>query len=89
MKHNIKNYLLDLNEQKKWGKKLKIYSDSQLIVNQVKSKYQAKEDKMMEYFGKVKGLLESFMEYTVTQISKEENSKAYALTRSASTLTQA
>lgn len=48
------------------AKRLKIYSDSQLIVNQVKSEYQAKEDKMMEYLGKVKGLLESFMEYTVT-----------------------
>ena len=43
----------------------------------------------MEYLEKVKGLLESFMEYIVTHISREENSKADALTRSASTLTQA
>lgn len=46
--------------------RLEINSDSQLIINQVKSEYQAKEDKMMEYFRKVKGLLESFVEYTVT-----------------------
>ncbi|KAK9175127.1 hypothetical protein WN944_027133 [Citrus x changshan-huyou] len=33
---------------------------------------------------KVKGLLESFVEYTVIQISREENSKADALARLAS-----
>ena len=73
----------------RWAKEmeaemLEIYSDSQLIVNQVKSEYQAKEDKMMEYLGKVKDLLESFIEYTMAQISKEENSKANAFTMLAS-----
>ncbi|KDO37482.1 hypothetical protein CISIN_1g047935mg [Citrus sinensis] len=35
---------------------------------------------MMEYLRNVKGLLESFVEYTIIQISKEENSKANSLT---------
>ena len=64
--------------------KLEIYSDSQLIVNRAKSEYQVKEDKMMEYLRKVKGLLENFVEYTVIQISTEENSKTNALARLAS-----
>ncbi|KAH9671555.1 BED-type domain-containing protein [Citrus sinensis] len=34
---------------------------------------------MMEYLRNVMGLLESFMEYTIIQISKEENSKANSL----------
>lgn len=73
----------------RWAKemgpeKLEIYSDSQLIVNQAKSEYQVKKAKMMEYLRKVKGLLENFVEYTVIQISREENSKTNALARLAS-----
>ena len=41
---------------------------------------------MMEYLRKVKDLFKSFMEYTITQISKEENSKADALARLASAI---
>lgn len=64
--------------------KLEIYSDSQLTVNQDKSEYQAKENKMMEYLGKVKGLLVNFVEYIIIQILREENSKIDALARLAS-----
>ena len=39
---------------------------------------------MMEYIGKVKDLLENFVEYIIAQISREENSKADALPRLAS-----
>ena len=39
---------------------------------------------MMEYIGKVKDLLQSFVEYTIIQFSREENSKADALARLAS-----
>ena len=35
----------------------------------------------MEYLGKAKDLLESFVEYTITQILREENSKVDALAR--------
>ena len=69
-----------MSKRKGGGGRLEIYNDSQLIVNHVKSEYQAKEDKMMEYLRNVKGLLESFVEYTIIQISKEENSKANSLT---------
>ena len=55
----------------RWAKEigvetLEIYSDSQLIVNLVKSEYHAKKDKMMEDLGKVKDMLECFVEYTTT-----------------------
>lgn len=39
----------------------------------------------MEYFEKFKDLLENCVRYIVTQISREENSKTYALARLPST----
>ena len=51
--------------------KLKIFSDSQLIVNQVTFE--------------VRELLINFVEYTITQVSREENNKVDALPRLAST----
>ena len=60
-------------------KKLESFSDSQLIVNQVTSEYQAKESRMLAYLQKVKELLMNFVEYIITKVSREENSKADAL----------
>ena len=63
------------------AEKLEIFSDSQLIMNQVISEYQVNESMMLVYLQKVKKLLMNFGEYTITQVSMEENSKAYALAR--------
>lgn len=40
---------------------------------------------MMEYFEKFKDMLENFVRYIITQISREKNSKTDALARLAST----
>lgn len=56
--------------------KLNIFSDSQLI-----SEYHAKESMMLTYLQNVKKLLMNFVEYTITQVSREGNSKADALPR--------
>ncbi|KAL5579904.1 hypothetical protein UlMin_012346 [Ulmus minor] len=58
---------------------LLIYSDSQLIVNQVNSEYQAKGEKMTFYLEKAKELLGKFEIVTITQIPRNENSNADAL----------
>ncbi|KAL0373494.1 UNVERIFIED_CONTAM: hypothetical protein Sradi_3265100 [Sesamum radiatum] len=58
------------------AKKVIIYSDSQLVVNQVQGSYEARDEKMAKYFEKVKNLLEKFEEASVVQISRVNNSAA-------------
>ncbi|KAL5547002.1 hypothetical protein UlMin_006689 [Ulmus minor] len=65
---------------------LLIYSDSQLIVNQVNSEYQAKGEKMASYLEKAKELLGQFDIVTITQIPRTENTNADALARLATGL---
>ncbi|KAL5578322.1 hypothetical protein UlMin_020021 [Ulmus minor] len=65
---------------------LLIYSDSQLIVNQVNSEYQARGEKMASYLEKVKELLGQFDTVTITQIPQNENTNADALARLATGL---
>ena len=49
-------------------KVLDIYSDSQLVVNQVLGEYQARCLKMVAYLNKTKDLLAQFEKYTLQQI---------------------
>ncbi|KAL5563203.1 hypothetical protein UlMin_032950 [Ulmus minor] len=65
---------------------LLIYSDSQLIVNQVNSEYQAKGEKMASYLEKAKELLGQFDTVTSTQIPRNKNTNADALARLATGL---
>ncbi|KAL5547064.1 hypothetical protein UlMin_006751 [Ulmus minor] len=65
---------------------LLIYSDSQLIVNQVNSEYQAKGEKMASYLEKAKELLGQFDTVTITQIPRNENTNADTLARLATGL---
>ncbi|KAL5578497.1 hypothetical protein UlMin_020196 [Ulmus minor] len=65
---------------------LLIYSDSQLIMNQVNSEYQAKGEKMASYLEKAKELLGQFDTVTITQIPRNENTNADALARLATGL---
>ncbi|KAL5577628.1 hypothetical protein UlMin_019327 [Ulmus minor] len=65
---------------------LLIYSDSQVIVNQVNSEYQAKGEKMASYLEKAKELLGQFDTVTITQIPRNENTNADALARLATGL---
>ena len=54
-------------------KVLDIYSDSQLVVNQVLGEYQARGLKMMAYLNKTKDLLAQFTKYTLQQIPRDQN----------------
>ncbi|KAL5563381.1 hypothetical protein UlMin_033128 [Ulmus minor] len=65
---------------------LLIYSDSQLIVNQVNSEYQAKGEKMASYLEKAKELLGQFDTVTITQIPRNKNTNTDALARLATGL---
>ena len=65
-------------------KTLDIYSDSQLVVNQVLGEYQARGLEMMAYLNKTKDLLAQFTKYTLQQIPRDQNSNADALAKLAS-----
>ena len=63
---------------------LDIYSDSQLVVNQVMGEYQARGLKMVAYLNKTKDLLAQFDKYTLQQVPRDQNSNADALAKLAS-----
>jgi hypothetical protein len=63
---------------------LKIRSDSQLIVGQVNGEYEAKEERMAKYLKLVKNAINWFDEVTLVQVPREQNTRADALTKLAS-----
>ncbi|KAK0585465.1 hypothetical protein LWI29_028950 [Acer saccharum] len=67
--------------------KLEIYSDSQVVVNQILNEYQAREEHMIAYLDIAKRLLRKFIVYRISQIPQEENEKADALSKLASATT--
>lgn len=58
---------------------LVIFSDSQLVVNQIRGEYQAKGSKMVAYLQKVRELLGAFEKYEIRQIPCSQNPHADAL----------
>ena len=78
-------FLVGLKLSKNMGiKNLIVKSDSQLIVGQVKGKYEAREDRMEKYLKVVQTLLLHFKKVEFFQISREENVDIDRLARLAS-----
>ncbi|GJR61113.1 reverse transcriptase domain-containing protein, partial [Tanacetum coccineum] len=63
---------------------LAIFVDSQLLVNQVKGTYAAKQSTIKEYLQKTKDALKGFDSYTIEHIRRNQNKKADALSKLAS-----
>ena len=63
---------------------MEIFSDSQVIVNQVLDEYQVRDENMIAYLKLAKELLGRFKEYRIIQIPREENEQADALVKLAS-----
>ena len=61
------------------------FSDSQLVVNQVQEDYLAKDTRMAAYLDEVKIMSKKIKDITIRQNSREENKKADALAKLAST----
>ncbi|XP_042515235.1 uncharacterized protein LOC122089568 [Macadamia integrifolia] len=57
------------------------HNDSQLIVNQVNGKYEAKEERMAEYLKEERRLVTSFYTFVMVQIPRGENAVADALSK--------
>ncbi|KAL5561422.1 hypothetical protein UlMin_031169 [Ulmus minor] len=65
---------------------LTIYSDSQLVVSQVNSEFQAKGEKMASYLEKAKEAMNQFDTVAIIQVPRVENTNADALARFATGL---
>jgi len=65
---------------------IQVFSDSQLIINQVQGEYQAKDDSMIQYLAVAQRLIKKFKCCKITQIPREQNSQADALANLGSAL---
>ena len=65
---------------------IQVYSDSQLIINQVQGEYQSKDDRMIQYLAVAQRLISKFKSCKLTQIPREQNSQADALANLGSAL---
>ncbi|GKB10702.1 reverse transcriptase domain-containing protein [Tanacetum coccineum] len=63
---------------------LAIFVDSQLVANQVKGLFEAKQQTIKQYLEKTMGLLLSFPSYSIEHIKREQNKKEDALDKLAS-----
>ena len=59
--------------------KLKIYSDSQLIMEHIQKKYEAKNERMSQYLMKVRDSLKQLDEWVIKKIPWADNISADAL----------
>ncbi|KAL6351204.1 hypothetical protein AAG906_031790 [Vitis piasezkii] len=50
--------------------KIRIYSDSQLVVRHVQKEYEAKDARMVRYLAKVRSTLQQFTEWTIEKLSE-------------------
>ena len=77
--------------QKMGGKTAKIFSNSRLVIGQVKGELEAKDVRMQEYLNQVKHLQLRFESFSLLQIPRSRNTHANALatliTSSAQSLT--
>ena len=65
-------------------KDVRIFSDSLLVVNQIKGQYEAKEEHIKKYLEWVRRTLSNFKSYEVTQVPRSKNKEADALSKLAS-----
>ncbi|KAL6316293.1 hypothetical protein AAG906_017924 [Vitis piasezkii] len=66
--------------------RLRIYSDSQLVVRHVQKEYEAKDARMARYLAKVRSTLQQFTEWTIEKIKRADNGRADALAGIAASL---
>ncbi|XP_073017906.1 uncharacterized protein [Primulina eburnea] len=65
-----------------------IYSDSQLVTQQIKGVYEAKDDRMLKYLQLIKARAGGFLDWSIEQIPREENGEADILAKMAASLSE-
>jgi ribonuclease HI len=81
-------FLAGLRTAKDMGaKKVKIFTDSQLVASQVTGEFQVKEDHLQKYVQLVLEKMKEFKAVEVTHVPREQNTRADILSKIASTRT--
>ena len=70
------------------GKSAKVFSDSRLVVGQVKGEFEAKDERMQGYLSQVKCLQSEFESFDLLHIPRSGNAHANSLAMLATSLTQ-
>ena len=70
------------------GKSVKVFSDSRLIVGQVKGEFEAKDERMQGYLSQVKCLQSKFESFDLIHIPRSGNAHADSLTTLATSSAQ-
>ncbi|CAN1215297.1 Gag-Pol polyprotein [Linum perenne] len=65
---------------------IKVFSDSAIVVNQVNGSFEVKEESLLPYFDEVKLLMSEFKKIVISQIAREENCHADALSKLATAI---
>ncbi|XP_077250975.1 uncharacterized protein LOC143890252 [Tasmannia lanceolata] len=63
------------------AQRLRAYCDSQLVVCQIQGVYEAREERMIKYLGRVRSLAVHFKSFEVVRIPRAENVKADVLSK--------
>ncbi|XP_075475795.1 uncharacterized protein LOC142512308 [Primulina tabacum] len=63
-----------------------IYFDSQLVTQQIKGAYEAKNEKMLKYLGLIMARATSLTDWSIEQIPREENAEADTLAKLAASM---
>ena len=74
--------------QKMDGKAVEVFSDSRLVVGQVKGELEAKDPRVQEYLSYVRHLLSGFESFKLSQVPRNRNTHADSLTTLATSLSQ-
>ena len=65
--------------QRMGGKSVKVFSDSRLVVSQVKGEFEAKDERMQGYLSQVKCLQSEFDSFDLLHIPRNGNAHADSL----------
>ena len=72
--------------QKMGGRTVEIYSDSRLVVSQVKGELEARDVRIQDYLNQVRHLQSMFEFFSLQQISRSKNTHADSLSTLATSL---
>jgi len=75
--------LLALKASRELGQNIRIFSDSELLVKQLKGSYRVKSKGLKPYFDEVRNLLKGFSSWEIAHIPREQNREADALANEA------
>ena len=70
------------------AKEVVVYSDSQLVFNQIQGSFEAKDPRIMEYLQLVKQTIDRFLSVKMVQVAKAQNRYADSLATLASSSTE-